>query len=91
MSAEFNGEFEKSDGGETVVIYVNASDLISFQFSVSGIGATALGSGNSAVYYGDDGYSITFSISQDTLSVVVSGEDADQSALNGTYYRVLEG
>lgn len=87
----FNGEFEKSDGSETVDIAVAGGGLISFQFSASGIGATAQASGSSAVYYGDDGYGINFVVSGDALSVSISGADAYQSAMNGTYYRVLDG
>ena len=90
-SGAFNGEFEKSDGEETVMIAVTGSSQISFQFAISGIGASAQAEGNSAVYTGDDGYSITFSVSGDTLVIAISGEDGHRSAMNGTYYRVLDG
>ena len=87
----FTGEFEKNDGGETVVIALENDNLISFQFSTSGIGSVAQASGSTAVYYGEDGYSITFDVAGDTLGVTVNGEGGDQTVMNGIYYRVLEG
>ena len=42
------------------------------------------------MYKGDDDYTITFSVSGDILKVTVGGDDASQSAINGTYYRESE-
>lgn len=87
----FSGEFVKSDGTESVVIALINDNQISFQFLNSGIGSTAQASGGSAVYYGDDGYSISFDVAGDSLGVIVGGEGAEGSVMNGIYYRVLGG
>lgn len=86
----FTGAFERSDGGERVQITLLNDNAISFQFTNSGIGATAQAYGSTAVYYGDDGYSISFDVAGDMLAVSVDGEDAKQSPMNGIYYRVLD-
>jgi hypothetical protein len=86
-----SGEFEKSDGTESVVLSLMNDNEISFQFRESGIGAYAQASGSTAVYTGDDGYSILFDVAGDTLAVSISGEDGDQSPMNGIYYRILDG
>ena len=49
-----SGEFEKSDGTESVVLSLMNDNEISFQFRESGIGAYAQASGSTAVYTGDD-------------------------------------
>lgn len=90
-SEALSGEFEKSDGEESVVLSLAGSSQVSFQFRTSGIGASAQAGGNTAVYYGDDGYSITFDVAGDTLAVTVSGEGGSESPMNGIYYRVLDG
>ena len=64
---------------------------ISFQFRASGISGTAQADGNTAVYQGDDGYSVTFDAAGDTLAVTVGGEGGSESPMNGIYYRVLDG
>lgn len=87
----FTGEFEKSDGTESVVIALINDNLISFQFANSRIGSTAPASGNSAIYYGDDGYSISFDVAGDTLGVIIGGEGGEDSGMNGIYYRVVGG
>lgn len=84
----FSGEYEKSDGGESVVISLLNDNQISFQFRTSGIGAVAEASGTTAVYSGDDGYTVTFDSAGDMLAVTVSGEGGEESAVNGIYYRV---
>ena len=86
-SEGFNGTFEKSDGEEKVWITVESSDMIRFVFSTSMISGTAVVTGNTALYSGDDGYTVTFDVSEDILMVTVDGEDADQSGMNGIYYR----
>lgn len=87
----FSGEYEKSDGEESVTISLVNDNQITFQFRESGIGGSAQASGSSAVYYGDDGYTITFDSTESTLAVSVGGEDAESSAMNGIYYRVVDG
>ena len=74
-----SGEFEKSDGTESVVLSLMNDNEISFQFRESGIGAYAQASGSTAVYTGD------------TLAVTISGEGGEESPMNGIYYRVLDG
>ena len=87
----FGGEFEKSDGEESVVITIVNDSQISFQFQTSGIGAMAQASGNTAVYQGDDGYTLSFDVAGDMLAVTVSGEGGEESLMNGIYYRVVDG
>ena len=86
-----SGEFEKSDGTESVVLSLMNDNEISFQFRESGIGAYAQASGSTAVYTGDDGYSILFDVAGDTLAVTISGEGGEESPMNGIYYSVLDG
>ena len=83
----FNGSFEKSDGEEKVRITVESSDKIRFVFRSSMINGTAKITGNTAVYNGDDNYTITFDVAEDILMVTVDGEDAELSQMNGIYYR----
>ena len=83
----FNGSFEKSDGEEKVKITVESSDKIRFVFRSSMINGTAKITGNTAVYNGDDNYTITFDVAEDILMVTVDGEDAELSQMNGIYYR----
>ena len=64
---------------------------ISFQFQTSGIGAMAQASGTTAVYQGDDGYTVSFDVAGDMLAVTVSGEGGEESLMNGIYYRVVDG
>ncbi len=85
----FNGEFEKSDGSESVQISI-VDGVLHFAFEESLIASTADADGNTAVYSGEDGYSITFDVAGDTLGVMVDGEDAQNSPINGIYYRILE-
>ncbi len=85
----FNGEFEKSDGSESVQFSI-ADGVLHFAFETSLIASTADADGKTAVYNGEDGYSITFDVAGDTLGVVVDGEDAQNSPINGIYYRILE-
>lgn len=87
----FGGEFEKSDGEESVVITLVNDSQISFQFQTSGIGAMAQASGTTAVYQGDDGYTVSFDVAGDMLAVTVSGEGGEESLMNGIYYRVVDG
>ncbi len=83
----FNGSFEKSDGEEKVRITVESSDKIRFAFRSSMINGTAKITGNTALYNGDDNYTITFDVTEDILMVTVDGEDAELSQMNGIYYR----
>ena len=62
---------------------------IRFQFLSSGIGAYAPAAGNTAVYNGEDGYTITFEVDEDTLAVSVGGEGGASSPMNGIYFRIL--
>ncbi len=87
----FGGEFEKSDGEESVVISIVNDSQISFQFMTSGIGAMAEANGSTAVYQGDDGYTVSFDVAGDMLAVTVSGEGGEESLMNGIYYRVVDG
>ena len=90
-SEEFTGEFEKTDGSESVVIMLEQDNLISFRFSESMINGNAQTEGSNAVYQGDDGYTITFNVAGDTLMVEVGGEDAETNNMNGIYMRVISG
>ena len=90
-SGSISGEFEKNDGSESVGISLVNNNQISFQFRDSGIGAYADASGGTAVYNGDDGYSITFEQGGDVLSITVTGEGGENSPVNGVYYRVVDG
>ena len=91
VSEAMSGEFERSDGEENVVLSIVNDSQISFQFRASGISGTAQADGNTAVYQGDDGYSVTFDAAGDTLAVTVGGEGGSESPMNGIYYRVLDG
>lgn len=84
-----SGTYEKEDGSESVTLKLESDNVLTFAFSVSGISGTADAASMSAVYSGDDGYTITFSVEGDTLTVTVGGEDAGDSPLNGTYQRLL--
>lgn len=84
---EFSGTFSKADGSESVVLSLDNDTVLSFSFAVCGISGTASADRTSAVYQGDDGYTVTFSVSGDILTVTVGGEDAASSPVNGTYYR----
>ena len=86
----FSGEFEKSDGEESVVISLVNNNQISFKFRKSGLKAMAEASGSSAIYYGDDKKALSFDVAGDIMAVTVSGEGGDQSPMNGIYYRVVE-
>ena len=87
----FTGLFEKPDGTESVNVVLENDTTISFRFKKSRINGTAKVSGDTAVYHGDDDYTITFTVADDELGVVVGGEDGDRSAMNGKYFRVIEG
>ena len=85
----FSGEYTRSDGEETVAIDLVNDNEIRFQFLSSGIGAYAPAAGNTAVYNGEDGYTITFEVDGDTLAVSVGGEGGASSPMNGIYFRIL--
>lgn len=85
---QFTGSFTKDDESESVTLVMENDTVLSFAFSVCGISGTANVTGSSAVYHGDDDYTITFAIAGDDLDVIVGGDDADQSPINGTYLRV---
>ncbi|MBP3872092.1 MAG: hypothetical protein J6E32_00100, partial [Lachnospiraceae bacterium] len=85
----FSGEYTRSDGEETVAIDLVNDNEIRFQFLSSGIGAYAPATGNTAVYNGEDGYTITFEVDGDTLAVSVGGEGGASSPMNGIYFRIL--
>ena len=85
----FSGEYTRSDGEETVAIDLVNDNEIRFQFLSSGIGAYAPAAGNTAVYNGEDGYTITFEVDEDTLAVSVGGEGGASSPMNGIYFRIL--
>ena len=51
----------------------------------------AQASGTTAVYQGDDGYTVSFDVAGDMLAVTVSGEGGEESLMNGIYYRVVDG
>ena len=86
---EFTGKYVKSDGTETVWITLEDDNQLTFVFRGSGIDGTAAVDGNTAVYHGDDDYTITFDQAENILIVSVEGEDGDRSPMNGIYYRDL--
>ena len=53
------------------------------------INGSAKVTGTKALYLGDDDYTITFDVADDTLVVTVDGEDGQQSSMNGVYFRDL--
>lgn len=81
------GNFRKGDGSEAVTLSLDTDTALSFSFEVCGIHGTASVAGNTATYQGDDDYSITFSVSDDQLTVSVGGDDAASSPINGLYVR----
>lgn len=87
---QFTGSFSKEDDSESVTLSFDNDTDLSFSFASCGIHGNAQVSGQTAVYTGDDDYTITFSVSGDILTVTVGGDDASQSAINGTYYRESE-
>ena len=87
---QFTGSFSKEDDSESVTLSLDNDTDLSFSFASCGIHGNAQVSGQTAVYTGDDDYTITFSVSGDVLRVTVGGDDASQSAINGTYYRESE-
>ncbi len=87
----FSGEYIRSDGGESVTVGLMSGNVISFAFANSGISSTAQISGNTAVYSGDDGYSIYFDFAGNTLGVSASSPDGGQSSMDGIYDRVVDG
>ena len=86
---DFTGTFEKSDGTEKVTITLVNDKKLTFVFRTSMINGSAKVTGTKALYLGDDDYSITFDVADDTLIVTVDGEDAQQSSMNGVYFRDL--
>lgn len=86
---DFTGTFEKSDGTEKVTITLVNDKKLTFVFRTSMINGSAKVTGSKALYVGDDDYSITFDVAGDTLIVTVDGEDAQQSSMNGVYFRDL--
>ena len=86
---EFTGKYVKSDGTEAVWITLEDDNQLTFVFRESAIDGTAAVDGNTAVYQGDDDYTITFDQAENMLIVTVDGEDAGQSPMNGIYYRDL--
>ncbi len=84
---EFSGTFSKADESESVVLSMDNDTVLSFSFAACGISGTAEADRTSAVYQGDDGYTITFAVSGDVLTVTVGGDDSASSPINGTYYR----
>ena len=86
---DFTGTFEKSDGTEEVTITLVNENRLTFVFKTSMINGSAKVTGSKALYLGDDDYTITFDVAEDTLIVTVDGEDAQQSLMNGVYYRDL--
>ncbi len=84
---DFNGTFEKSDGTEKVTITLVNDNQLTFVFRTSMINGSAKVTGSKALYLGDDDYKIIFDVADDTLLVTVDGEDAQQSVMNGVYFR----
>lgn len=90
-SAVFEGQYAKEDKSETVTLIAQGDNTVSFEFAQSGIYGTAKMSGmTEAQYDGDDGYKIIFAKSGTTVTVTVSGDDADASSLNGTYWQTTQ-
>ncbi len=88
-SEDFTGKFVKSDGTESVQITKASDSQVTFVFKTSKINGSAKADGGTAVYYGDDDYSITLDVAEDTLIVTVDGDGAGESQMNGIYYRDL--
>ena len=86
---DFTGTFEKSDGTEKVTITLVNDKKLTFVFRTSMINGSAKVTGTKALYLGDDDYTITFDVADDTLVVTVDGEDGQQSSMNGVYFRDL--
>lgn len=84
---EFTGRFVRSDGEEAVRLVLESDQELTFTFRTSAINGSAKVEGNTALYHGDDGYTITFDVAEDMLVVTVDGEGAEQSVMNGIYYR----
>ncbi len=88
----FSGEYNRSDGTESVIVSLVDGSTVSFAFSASGISSLAQVTGsNTAVYEGEDGYVITFDFAGTTLGVSTASPDGSGSSMDGIYERVVEG
>ncbi len=87
----YSGEYIRSDGEESVIISLMDGAAVSFSFVNSGISSTAQINGTTAVYNGDDGYTITFDFSINTLGVSTSSPDGEGSMMDGIYSRIQDG
>ena len=79
-----------SDAGETLAIQKTDEYSISFQFANCGISGTASVEGEQAVYHGDDNYQVVFEYCGGSIDVTASPvdqEDAEPSAVDGSYIR----
>ena len=86
----WSGTFE-SASGESISISMEQPERLDFTFAVSGISGAAQPDGNQAVYEGEDGYEMLFSLSGDTLTITVSNPEdpgAGELPMNGSYERV---
>ena len=73
--------------GESVSITLEEPETFSFSFANSGIAGQASVSGDTAVFQGEDNYTVTFSLSGDTLTVSSTDGENEGSAMDGTYDR----
>jgi hypothetical protein len=86
VSDSWTGSYN-SASGESVSITLEEPETISFSFTNSGIAGQASVSGNTAVFQGEDNYTVTFSVSGDTLTVSSTDGENEGSAMDGTYDR----
>ena len=86
VSDIWTGTFN-SASGESVSITLEEPESFSFSFAVSGIAGQASVTGDTAVFQGEDNYTVTFSLSGDTLTVSSTDGQNEGSAMDGTYDR----
>ena len=84
----WNGTFNSSSG-ESLDLASDGS-VLTFAFANSGMEGTAPIEGQSAAYAGEDGHTITFTLSGDVVTVQVTSTqfpEGEESPLNGSYDR----
>ncbi|MCR5160174.1 MAG: hypothetical protein K6C06_00225 [Lachnospiraceae bacterium] len=86
VSDSWTGTFNCASG-ESVSITLEEPETFSFSFASSGIAGQASVSGDTAVFHGEDNYTVTFSLSGDTLTVSSTDGENEGSAMDGTYDR----
>ena len=86
LTSDWDGVFGNASG-ETLTISTVDEYTLSFAFSVSGISGTAGMEGNEAIYNGDDGNQVIFSLSGTTIEVSVLNADGESepATFSGTF------